>query len=100
MSIGDNEMKIKKLLKNKNVKVKDLLLISDKNEAKHDIADTLGEIISESNKFKGLLVVAENKDGEMSIWEVGFDVRDLAYIAELIRDKAMIDGDIDTEDDG
>jgi hypothetical protein len=100
MSIGDNKMRIKKLLANKNVKVRDLLLISDKNEAKHDVADMLDDIILESNKFKGLLIISENNDGEMSIWETGFDVRDLAYIAELIRAKSMADGSPDLEDEG
>jgi hypothetical protein len=93
-------MKMKKVLQKKMVKVSDLIRISDSNEAKHDVADMLDDIILESNKFKGLLIISENNDGEMNIWETGFDVRDLAYIAELIRAKSMADGSPDLEDEG
>lgn len=83
-------MKLSKLPKKKIVTISDLLHISDTNESCETITDILNDVCSTSHKYKKIFIMTEEENGENgAFWKVGYDSKDLIYLAEIIKWQAI-----------
>jgi hypothetical protein len=81
------------------VTISDLLYTSDKNESIADIVDVLEDAESVSHKFRKILIVAEDENDNLVMWQAGLNSRDVIYIAEVMKHRAVEDEIYDTDED-
>jgi hypothetical protein len=108
-------MKLGKLPKKKPVTISQILHQSDKNEANDTIIDIIEEVESKCHRFGKIFICAEYDSTKeqagsegLCTWGYGFADRDMCFIAELIKTKAMMgfvgqmicDSDDDENDNG
>jgi hypothetical protein len=86
-------MKLSKLPKKRTVTISDLLHTSDMNTSIDTIMGTLNDVCEKSRKFKNLFIMSEDKDGSGKMWRVGYNSKDMIYLAEIIKTQAMSEDD-------
>ena len=97
-------MRMNKLPKKRAVTVSDLLHISDKNEAKQSVIETLEAACEESRRFKSILIIVQTHDDAYISYKAGFTNADIIYITEMAKFRALQEendtGECDCEECG
>jgi hypothetical protein len=100
MSNRRDIMKIKKVLQKKTVKVSDLLRVSDRNEGKHSVIEALDGAYEDSRKMTKVIIIAELDKGTVITHRAGWSNRELVYILDMAKFKALQEDSDENECEG
>jgi hypothetical protein len=91
-------MRLRKLPCRKMVTVGDLLLTSDRNEAKHSVMEAVDNVTKDIRRITSIFIVAEVDGEELMTHSAGFSGMEIVYIADLMKMNAMRDQQISSSE--